>query len=302
MVKQILGQIESKRAGQMEVPDRAALAGANSAKPNSNPGTPKGGLPSWDTPAIPPQGPQLRPSAPHSSLNATQSSWQHPTPMAAPSWQTPSASSMMASNGPSDPFAGLPPPQAAPSYQGSGNDMSSGSLFSSLSTGTASTSNPRSKPLLPHPGDQLANVMSNPNIDNLFLDPTWRDPDVSMVGGPSLGVPALKTPHDMARPSSNVQDPGADDLFSQLSLSRGTSGPATTSGRHSKVHKEGQPSSSQGGLWQQQTAAKLIAPISVGSMTASASKPSEYARTVGSTSVSSLGTNSKTIWHQDSLI
>lgn len=92
------------------------------------------------------------------------------------------------------------------------------------STGTASTSNPRSKPLLPHPGDQLANVMSNPNIDNLFLDPTWRDPDVSMVGGPSLGVPALKTPHDMARPSSNVQDPGADDLFSQLSLSRGTSG------------------------------------------------------------------------------
>lgn len=39
MVKQILGQIESKRAGQMEVPDRAALAGANSAKPNSNPGT-----------------------------------------------------------------------------------------------------------------------------------------------------------------------------------------------------------------------------------------------------------------------
>ncbi|KAL3160085.1 hypothetical protein ABBQ32_010866 [Trebouxia sp. C0010 RCD-2024] len=77
MVKQILGQIESKRAGQMEVPDRAALAGANSAKPNSNPGTPKGVLPSWDTPAIPPQAPQLRPSTPqhNSPLNATQSSW-----------------------------------------------------------------------------------------------------------------------------------------------------------------------------------------------------------------------------------
>lgn len=55
--------------------------------------------------------------------------------MAAPSWQKLSASGMMASSGPSDPFAGLPPPQAAPSYQGSGNDMSADSLFSSLSIG-----------------------------------------------------------------------------------------------------------------------------------------------------------------------
>lgn len=66
--------------------------------------------------------------------------------------------------------------------------------------------------------------MSNPSMDNLFLDPTWQDPDVSMAEGSSQGLPAFATPANMARPSSTVQDSGADDPFSQLSLSRGTSG------------------------------------------------------------------------------
>lgn len=301
MVKQILGQVESKRAGQTEMPGRAALPGATSSAPSSNPGTPKGGLPSWDTPAIPPQAPKLRPSAPqtHSALNATQSSWQNSNPMAAPSLQTSSGSNMMPSTRPSDPFAGLPAPQAAPSYQDVGKDRSSDALFSSLSIGTASTSISRPKPPHPHPGEQLANVMSNPSMDNLFLDPTWQDPDVSMAEGSSQGLPAFATPANMARPSSTVQDSGADDPFSQLSLSRGTSGSAIPSVRLSKVHKEGRPGSSQGGLWQQQTAAKMIAPISVGS---SVSKHTEYAQTFGSTSVNNLGINSKTVSHQHSLI
>ena len=63
-------------------------------------------------------------------------------------------------------------------------------------------------------------------MDNLFLDPTWRDPDVSMVGVPSQGVGAFKPPPSMARLSSNVQGSGAEDPFSQLSLSRDTSGEA----------------------------------------------------------------------------
>lgn len=64
MVKQILGQIESKRAGQMEVPDRAALAGANSAKPNSNPGTAATAPPPSHTcPHVPPQQASCHPYA-----------------------------------------------------------------------------------------------------------------------------------------------------------------------------------------------------------------------------------------------
>ena len=40
------------------------------------------------------------------------------------------------SAGPSDPFAGLPAPQAAvPSYQGGANDLLSDSLFGGLSAG-----------------------------------------------------------------------------------------------------------------------------------------------------------------------
>lgn len=42
---------------------------------------------------------------------------------------------MMPSTRPSDPFAGLPAPQAAPSYQDVGKDRSSDALFSSLSIG-----------------------------------------------------------------------------------------------------------------------------------------------------------------------
>ena len=61
-------------------------------------------------------------------------------------------------------------------------------------------------------------------MDSLFLDPTWRDPDVSMVGVPSQGASAFKAPPSMARLSSNVQGSGAEDPFSQLSLSRDTSG------------------------------------------------------------------------------
>ena len=39
LVKQILGQIESKRAREMEIPERATLGTAESLTPKSNPGT-----------------------------------------------------------------------------------------------------------------------------------------------------------------------------------------------------------------------------------------------------------------------
>jgi hypothetical protein len=37
MVKSILGQIESKRARELEVPESAALSAVNTARPSSNP-------------------------------------------------------------------------------------------------------------------------------------------------------------------------------------------------------------------------------------------------------------------------
>ena len=101
---------------------------------------PKGGLPSWDTPSLPPQAPQLQlhPSAPqtHSSLrDSTQSSWQDSKATTVPSWQKSSSSSMTAVSSQRDPFAGLPPPQPAATHQGPANDRISDALFGSLSAG-----------------------------------------------------------------------------------------------------------------------------------------------------------------------
>ncbi len=235
-----------------------------------------GGMTSWDTPAMPSQ-PALAPRPPASTPRpnpqpASQSSWQNSKPIAA-------VRDAPAPAGPSDPFAGLPPPQAAkPSNAGGDNDLLSVSLFDGLSSGKAppltpptcrfwhlslrllsiastgdcdglsyhvvcmsicslcllsdgvcltagpaSTSYQRPKLQAPHPGDQLANVMSNDRSDALFMDPSWADPD---LGGPGRGMgmgqggpPRLAQPNSTTMHSSAAADP-----FSQLSLSRGSSG------------------------------------------------------------------------------
>lgn len=89
----------------------------------------------------------------------------------------------------------------------------------------ASSSQLRLQSTLPHPGDQLAGVMSSPSNDNLFLDPTWRDPDILGAGPNSQELLQRKPPPPpaAARPSSSLPS-AADDPFSQLSLSRGPSG------------------------------------------------------------------------------
>lgn len=102
------------------------------------PAASKGGLPSWDTPSLPPQAPQSQPSAPqpHSLLRGpSPSSGQISQATAVPSWQKSSSSSMMADSCQRDPFAGLPPPQPAVTLQGVANDRMLDSLFSSLSAG-----------------------------------------------------------------------------------------------------------------------------------------------------------------------
>ena len=92
-----------------------------------------------------------------------------------------------------------------------------------LTAGPASTSYQRPKPQAPHPGDQLANVISNDQIDALFMDPSWTDPD---LGGPGGGMGMGQGgPPRLAQPSpSSMQSSAAADPFSQLSLSRGSSG------------------------------------------------------------------------------
>lgn len=99
------------------------------------PAAPEAGLPSWDTPSLPPQAPQLHPSAPRprfSLRDSAQSSWQKSKATAVPSWQNSSSSSMTAVSGQRDPFAGLSPPQTT--HQGAA-DRTSDSLFGSLSAG-----------------------------------------------------------------------------------------------------------------------------------------------------------------------
>lgn len=95
-------------------------------------------LPSWDTPAASCQPPHSHPVGPQAHrTSSAEPSWQASKPATGLSWNKQSESSPMASSvGPSDPFAGLPAPQAAvPTYQGGANDLMSDSLFSSLSTG-----------------------------------------------------------------------------------------------------------------------------------------------------------------------
>ena len=99
-----------------------------------------GGMTSWDTPAMPSQpGPGTRPPASTPRPNpqpASQPSWQNSKPIAA-------VRDAPSSAGPSDPFAGLPPTQAAkPSQQGGANDLLSVSLFDGLSSGKPSTPPP----------------------------------------------------------------------------------------------------------------------------------------------------------------
>lgn len=80
----------------------------------------------------------------------------------------------------------------------------------------------------PNPGDQLANAMSNSSIDNLFLDPTRRDPDIGQIAGPREGISASGAGPSMPRPFTSKQHPAADDPFSQLSLSRAPTGERLT--------------------------------------------------------------------------
>ncbi|KAA6417121.1 MAG: kinase family, partial [Trebouxia sp. A1-2] len=186
MVKSILGQIESKRARELEVPDSAPLSAVNTARPSSNPSTLTGGMTSWDTPAMPSQ-PALGTRSPVSTSRPN----SQPAPQ--PSWQN------------SKPIAAV---RDAPSSAG---------------PRPASTSYQRPKPQAPHPGDQLANVISNDQIDALFMDPSWTDPD---LGGPGGGMGMGQGgPPRLAQPSpSSMQSSAAADPFSQLSLSRGSSG------------------------------------------------------------------------------
>ena len=69
--------------------------------------------------------------------------------------------------------------------------------------------------------------MSNDRSDALFMDPSWADPD---LGGPGRGMgmgqgglPRLAQPSPRSMQSSAAADP-----FSQLSLSRGSSGECHT--------------------------------------------------------------------------
>ena len=96
-----------------------------------------------------------------------------------------------------------------------------------LTAGPAETSYQRPKPQAPHPGDQLANVMSNDRSDALFMDPSWADPD---LGGPGRGMGMGQGgPPRLAQPSlPSMQSSAAADPFSQLSLSRGSSGECHT--------------------------------------------------------------------------
>ena len=80
--------------------------------------------------------------------------------------------------------------------------------------------------------------MSNPSVDNLFLDPTWRDPDVSMNGVSREGISALGAPPSVAGPSVSMHGAGAEDPFSQLSLSRGPSGETLHLAAQHTGHKE----------------------------------------------------------------
>ncbi|DBA79962.1 TPA: hypothetical protein ACH3X1_008165 [Trebouxia sp. C0004] len=221
MVKSILGQIESKRARELEVLDSAALSAVNTTRPSSNPSSLTGGMTSWDTSAMPYQAALgTRSPASTARLNphpASQPSWHNSKPIAA-------VRDMPSSAGPSDPFAVLPATQAAkPSHEGGANDLLSGSLFGGLTSGPASTSYERPKPQAPHPGDQLANVMSNDRIDALFMDPSWTDPD---LGGPARGMGMGQGgPPRLAQSSlPSMQSSAAADPFSQLSLSRCASG------------------------------------------------------------------------------
>lgn len=87
--------------------------------------------------------------------------------------------------------------------------------------GPATNSYKHPKPQSPHPGDQLANVMSNDGADSLFMDPSWKDPNLGELGpGAGAGVP----PRLAQFPSPSMHSSSAADPFSQLSLSRGPSG------------------------------------------------------------------------------
>jgi len=102
-----------------------------------------GSMTSWDTPAMPSQpalGTRPPASTPRPNLQpASQPSWQNSNPTAA-------VRDTSSSAGPSDPFAGLPPPQAAkPRHEGGANDLLSVSLFDGLSSGKPSP------PPSPHP-------------------------------------------------------------------------------------------------------------------------------------------------------
>lgn len=91
--------------------------------------------------------------------------------------------------------------------------------FFCLPAGPATNNYKRPKPQSPHPGDQLANVMSNDGADSLFMDPSWKDPNLGGLG-PGAGVP----PRLAQSPPPSMHSSSAADPFSQLSLSRGPSG------------------------------------------------------------------------------
>ena len=77
----------------------------------------------------------------------------------------------------------------------------------------------------PTAGDQLSSAMGNGNNDSLFMDPSWRDPDLDT----GLPQPAQLAPSSASSFGSMRSQPlpaasSAHDPFSQLSLSRGPSG------------------------------------------------------------------------------
>ena len=61
--------------------------------------------------------------------------------------------------------------------------------------------------------------------DALFLDPTWRDPDMAGAGPSRDSLFQSGKPAVAAKPPSSPQST-AEDPFAQLSLSRGPSGKA----------------------------------------------------------------------------
>ena len=84
---------------------------------------------------------------------------------------------------------------------------------------------PQSQRHAPTAGDQLSNAMGNGNSDSLFIDPSWRDPDLG--GGlqqhSQLAPPSASSYGSMrSQPTPSVSS--AQDPFSQLSLSWGPSG------------------------------------------------------------------------------